>query len=114
MKKGHPNLQNPLHQHSMQRGQEFSTPSRGSTTPTSRAHSKYVAAIKGYTQSHDYNANPFAPLRCKVEAHVTPGTKEMWAAHTASGYYIGNAWKPYRCHEVYISSTKASTKATHV
>jgi hypothetical protein len=30
----------------------------------------------------------------------------MWAAHTASGYYIGNAWKHYRCHQVYISSSK--------
>ncbi len=30
----------------------------------------------------------------------------MWAAHTASGYYIGNAWEHYRCHQVYISSSK--------
>jgi hypothetical protein len=25
---------------------------------------------------HNYNANPFAPLGCKVEAHVTPGNQE--------------------------------------
>ncbi len=56
---------------------------------------------------HDYNANPFAPLGCKVEAHVTPGVRETWAPHTASGYYIGNAWEHYRCHEVYISDTKS-------
>jgi hypothetical protein len=31
---------------------------------------------------HDYNANPFAPLGCKVEAHVTPTVRETWAAHT--------------------------------
>jgi hypothetical protein len=30
----------------------------------------------------------------------------MWVAHTASGYYIGNAWEHYRCHQVYISSSK--------
>jgi hypothetical protein len=56
---------------------------------------------------HDHNANPFAPLRCKVEAHVTPGARETWAPHTASGYYIGNAWEHYCCHEVYISNTKS-------
>ncbi len=55
---------------------------------------------------HDYNANPFAPLGCKVEAHVTPGTCETWAPHTASGFYIGNAWEHYRCHEIYICNTK--------
>ncbi len=31
---------------------------------------------------------------------------EMWAAHTASGYYIGNVWEHYRCHVVYISLSK--------
>jgi hypothetical protein len=55
---------------------------------------------------HNYNANPLAPLGCKVEAHVTPGTRETWAPHTASGFYIGNAWEHYRCHEIYICNTK--------
>jgi hypothetical protein len=35
-----------------------------------------------------------------------PEVRETWAAHTASGYYIGNAWEHYRCHQVYISSSK--------
>ncbi len=56
---------------------------------------------------HDYNANPFAPLGCKVQAHITPGVCKTWAPHTASGYYVGNAWEHYRCHEVYISNTKS-------
>jgi hypothetical protein len=55
---------------------------------------------------HDYNANSFAPLGCKVEAHIMPEVRETWAAHTASGCYIGNAWEHYRCHQVYISSSK--------
>ena len=66
--------------------------------------------VSAYTYlwgQHDYNANPFAPLGCKVEAHVTPGARETWAPHTASGYYIGNAWEHYRCHDVYISDTKS-------
>ncbi len=56
---------------------------------------------------HDYNANPFAPLGCKVQAHVTPGVCKTWAPHTASGYYLGNMWEHYCCHEVYISDTKS-------
>ena len=55
-----------------------------------------VSAFAYLWGQHNYNANPFAPLGCKVEAHITPGTREMWAAHTASGYYIGNAWEHYR------------------
>jgi hypothetical protein len=59
-------------------------------------------------KQHDFNANPFAPLGCKVEAHIKPAVRETWAAHTASGYYIGNAWDHYRCHEIYITDTKHS------
>jgi hypothetical protein len=55
---------------------------------------------------HDCNANPFAPLGCKVEAHVTPTVRETWAPHTAMGYYISNAKEHYRCHQVYITNTK--------
>ena len=66
-----------------------------------------ISAYAHLWGQHDYNANPFAPLGCKVEAHVTPGVRETWAPHTASGYYIGNAWEHYRCHEVYIIDTKS-------
>jgi hypothetical protein len=54
----------------------------------------------------NYNANPFAPLGCKVEAHVTPDNRETWTPHTASSFYIGNVWEHYRCHEIYICDTK--------
>jgi len=74
---------------------------RSKVTPT-------VSAFAHLWGQHDYNANPFTLLGCKVEAHITPGTREMWAAHMTSGYYIGNAWDHYRCHEVYVSSTKAT------
>jgi len=52
---------------------------RSKVTPT-------VSAFAYLWGQHDYNANPFTPLGCKVEAHVTPGTCETWAAHTTSGY----------------------------
>ena len=52
---------------------------RSKVTPT-------VSAFAYHWGQHDYNANPFAPLGCKVEAHITPGTRKTWAAHTTSGY----------------------------
>jgi hypothetical protein len=71
---------------------------------------RMTPAVSAYAYlwgQHDYNANPFAPLGCKVQAHVTPGVCKTWAPHTASGYYVGNVWEHYRCHEVYISNTKS-------
>ncbi len=41
-----------------------------------------------------------------IEAHVTPNKRETWVPHTASGFYIGNAWEHYHCHEIYICDTK--------
>ena len=66
-----------------------------------------VSAYAYLWGQHDYNVNPFAPLGCKVQAHVTPSTRETWAAHTTDGYYIGNAWESYRCHSIYISDTRS-------
>ncbi len=57
-------------------------------------------------KQHNYNANPFAPLGCKIEVHLVLSNREMWAPHTASGSYIGNAWDHYRCHEIYINDTR--------
>jgi hypothetical protein len=71
--------------------------------------SKMMPSVSAYAYlwgKHDYNANPFAPLECKVEAHVTPNKRETWAPHTASGFYVSNMWEHYRCHEIYICDTK--------
>ncbi len=57
-------------------------------------------------KQHDYNANPFAPLGCKVEVYLVPSNHETWAPHTASGFYIGNAWDNYRCRKIYINNTR--------
>ena len=65
-----------------------------------------ISAYAYLWKQHDYNANPFAPLGCKVEAHLVPSIRESWAPHTASGFYVGNAWDHYRCHEIYITSTR--------
>jgi hypothetical protein len=64
-----------------------------------------ISAYAYLWKQHDYNANPFAPLGCKVEAHLVLTIRESWAPHTASGFYVGNAWDHYRCHEIYIFDT---------
>ena len=54
---------------------------------------------------HDYNTNPFAPLGTEVEIHEMPNKSPTWGAHTKRGFYVGNLWEHYKCHEVYILET---------
>ncbi len=68
-------------------------------TPTVSAHT-YLWG------QHDYNANPYAPLGCKVESYLYPGIRETWAPHTTSGYYLGNSKEHYQCHRIYIFDTR--------
>ena len=72
--------------------------------------SRRIPAVSAYAYmygQHNYDRNPFAPLGCKVEAHMMPSTRETWAEHTASGYYIGSSDEHYRCHKVYITATRS-------
>ena len=65
--------------------------------------------VSAYTYlwgQHEYNANPFAPLDCKVEAYLYPGIQETWAPHTVSGYYLGNLQEHSKCHKIYICDTR--------
>jgi hypothetical protein len=71
--------------------------------------SQMTSIVSAYTYlwgQYDYNANPFAPMGCKVEAHIVPGICKTWALHTASGYYVGAAWEHCRCHDIHISDTR--------
>jgi hypothetical protein len=72
--------------------------------------SRRIPAVSAYAYmygQHNYDQNPFAPLGCKVEAHMMPSTRDTWAEHTASGYYIGSSPEHYRCHVVYITATRS-------
>ena len=75
---------------------------------------KTISAHTYLWGQHDYNSNPYAPLGCKVEAHVVPEVRETWAPHTATGYYIGNANEHYRCHTIYITNTKSTRTCSSV
>ncbi len=47
--------------------------------------SRMTPTVSSYTylwRQHDYNANPFATLGCKVESHLVPGIRETWAPHS--------------------------------
>ena len=56
---------------------------------------------------HNYNANPFAPLGCEIEMHMMPAQRRTFEEHTKTGYYLGNSWEHYRCHEVWINDTRS-------
>jgi hypothetical protein len=71
--------------------------------------SRMTPTVSAYTYlwgQHDYNANPYAPLGCKVKAYLYPGVRETCAPHTASRYYLGDSKEHYRCHQIYISDTR--------
>ena len=77
-------------------------------------HSPRVSAYTYLWGQHDYNANPFAPLGCKIKSYLVPGIRETWAPHTASGYYVWTSWKHYRCHVVYIIDTRHTRMCSSV
>ena len=79
--------------------------------------SRMTPTVSSYTYlwgQHDYNANPFAPLGCKIKSYLVPGIRETWAPHTASGYYVWTSWKHYRCHVVYIIDTRHTRMCSSV
>ena len=60
--------------------------------------SRVVPTISAYAYlygNHDYNAQPFAPLACKVQMHEMPDTRKSWDVHTVTGWYIGVSWEHY-------------------
>jgi hypothetical protein len=72
-----------------------------------------VSAYAYLWGQHDFNANSFAPLGCKVEAHIKPSVCERWAAHTASEYsseMLGNTIDVTRSTSLTLVSIHASVK----
>ena len=66
-----------------------------------------ISAFACLYGQHVYNANPFAPLGTAVEMHVTPANRKTYEAHTKTGFYVGNSWEHYRCHEIWIADTRS-------
>jgi hypothetical protein len=55
----------------------------------------------------DFKKHPLAPLGCKVLVFEDPGSRQTWAPHGVSGFYVGPALKHYRCYIAYISATRS-------
>ena len=65
--------------------------------------SRLVPAISAHVHlygQHAYAYQPLAPMGCAVEMHVTPNKRGTWAAHSASGFYVGTSEDQYRCYKI--------------
>ena len=58
----------------------------------------------------NYNATPLTPTGTKVIFHKKPDVRETCSCHGVRGWYIGPSIEHYRCHKVYISSTRLGVK----
>ena len=54
----------------------------------------------------NYDATPLAPPGTKVIVHEKPAVRGTWSCHGVRGWYLGPSMHHYRCHKVYISSTR--------
>ena len=55
----------------------------------------------------DFRKTPFAPPGIKVLVHVRPQNRSSWAPHAVQGWYIGPSLDHYRCHRVWVPSTRS-------
>jgi hypothetical protein len=67
-----------------------------------------VSAYAHVHGQHDYMKKPFAPLGCKVQAHVKPDARQLWDAHSEAGFNIGTSMEHHCCFKVYITKTRAT------
>ena len=61
-----------------------------------------------------FNRTPLAPPGTRVIVHKTPDNRRTWAPHGVDGWYLRPAPNHYRCHRVYIPSTRAERIAKTV
>ena len=57
---------------------------------------------------HNFEAPPFGILGTKVEIHAMAKQRKTWESHTKTGYYLGPAWRHYRCHNIWVEDTKST------
>ena len=65
-----------------------------------------LSAYAALFGNFNYDRTPLAPPGSKVIAHEKPGQRRSWGAHGVDGWYIGPALNHYRCHRVYLPSTR--------
>ena len=73
-----------------------------------------LSAHKFLNRVFNYNKTPLAPPGTKVLVHDAPSNRKTWAPHGSDGWCIGIAPDHYRCHRLYISSTRAERISSSV
>jgi hypothetical protein len=73
----------------------------------SRVH-PLLSAWEALCGKFDVMATPIAPLGMKVMVHDTPEKRGTWQVHGSMGFYIGRALLHYRCHNVWMTESRAT------
>ena len=55
----------------------------------------------------NFDATPMAPPGTQVVIHKKSNKRKSWSPPGIDGWYVGPAWDHYRCHQVYITRTRA-------
>ncbi|KAL7481782.1 hypothetical protein ACHAW6_007457 [Cyclotella cf. meneghiniana] len=66
--------------------------------------------ILAYSYHHgpfDYNRMPLAPMGCAGQFHIKPGKRKSFGEHLADGWYLGTSPEHYRCHIVFVKTTRS-------
>ena len=53
------------------------------------------------------NKMPLAPLGCAVQLFENRDKRGTWAEHATDGWYIGTSPEHYRCHKIYVKTTRS-------
>lgn len=57
--------------------------------------------------AYNYLTNPIGPAGTKVLVFENPEQRASFADHGIEGYFLGTAWKHYRCFRVWCPSTRS-------
>jgi hypothetical protein len=55
----------------------------------------------------DYDAHPLAPPGIRVLVHDKPSNRSTWSPHASDGWYLGPAMEAYRCHRIWVWTTRS-------
>ena len=61
-----------------------------------------------YGSPYDFAAHPLAPAGCLCVGFTASDVRPSWAPHGYLSYYLGPSLDHYRCHSLFVISTKAS------
>ena len=62
----------------------------------------------------DFNRTPLAPPGCRCVVYEHPGHRRTWSSRGTDAWYLGPATDHYRCHRLYVPSTRSERIAKRV